>query len=243
MVAALVFSCPAFASQGVDLFGQHHGVSIYVSKAKGDGRDLVVKMEKPNHILIEAHERPNLFKVEDINNDKVLEIWARSYWGEEFTIDLYQIDLQRMREVSGKAVIIKSSLTIVSGSSDPFKDTIHVKSIDGDGLMELLVKTPTHPFYGTLYSPGEVDWTDIYQLNPLVKLANRKFKQFYLDLSTEIKHEEQRILSRIDELEKAIQNESEDSDLKTIYEIKVREANDQISVYHTWLQKIEKITR
>lgn len=254
VAAAVAFSCAAFASQEVGSFGQYHGISVYVSKAKGVGDDLVVKMARSNLISIETHERPNLFrvfKVEDLNNDKVLEIWASSYEGEGLRFDLYQIDLRRMQKAAGKSAVIKSGLTVFTASRDPFKDTILVKDIDGDGLVELMVKTPTHPFYGSLYSAGEIEWTDIYQLTPTVKLANEKFKQFYRNLSTEIKQEEQRVLSKIDELKREeLQkreelHESGDFEVyfEVYFEVKIREANDQIAVYRTWLRKIEEIMR
>jgi hypothetical protein len=195
--------------------------------------------DKEITILLSKHEAP--IKLDDINNDRVVEMWAGVYQGEEVIIRLYQIDTRNMGTQSDMKIEMKPIFQAEGSSLDnPLQQVISIEDIDRDGKSELLVLSQTHPIYGSLYKSGEVKWIDVYELRPFAVLANTRYKKIYREKRKEILKEIDRLNGKvIPDRKELIKKEPEHS---MVYELHVQEAEDQIRVYKTWLERIDALS-
>jgi len=218
-----------------NLLGQIHGLSIYTEKMGANVTSWRSSGGKELTIVLSKHEAP--IRLDDINNDRVVEIWTGTYQGEEVTVRLYQIDIRNIVGQSNLKIEVKPIFQAEGSSLDnPLQQVIAIEDVDHDGNSELLVMSRTHPIYGSLYKSGEVQWIDVYELRPFAVLANAKYKKIYHDKRKEILKEIDRLNGKvIPDLRERINKEPEHS---MVYELRVQEAEDQIRVYKTWLERM-----
>lgn len=206
-----------------------------ITDLKPDDRSYLVK---GNSIILKLIRNERIIRSEDINKDRVIEIWAGFWEGEGININLYQIKTNPKGATSAP---LKSRLSFESTNRDaPLGGIVEEKDLDGNGEMELLVSRPTHPFTGTLYSPGKVKWVDVYSIAPYLELANRKHKSVFMDKMREIDSEIERLNGLIKKYKKV---QEDNPEISMAYEVKIEESLDQISVYKRWQKKIEGILK
>jgi len=177
-------------------------------------------------IVITLSLGENFSNIEDVNNDEVIELWTTYYDGQENIVRLYQIDMRQ--NCSTLQSILTHQIELEQGS-------FSIEDVNNDGKNELVVKTFTHGLYGTLYSRGEVYWVDIYELYPVLSLANLNYKSVFREKKRQIENEIKKLYRKKEILENSNDQDSE------IKKIRIDEILDQIRVYKLWLKKIEEM--
>lgn len=234
--APMSFSTPLQKNR--NLLSQIHDISIYMEKTGANVTSWRSSGGKELTIILSKHEAP--IKLDDINNDRVVEIWTGTYQGEEVTVRLYQIDIRNIVGQSNLRIEVKPIFQVEGWSGDdPLQQVIAIEDIDHDGKSELLVMSRTHPIYGSLHQSGEVKWIDVYELRPFAVLASAKYIKIFHEKRKEILKEIDRLNGKvIHDLRERINEELEHS---MVYERRIREAEDQIRVYKIWLEKIDAL--
>ena len=230
---------PTFAgdNQGSSsLLGKIDRYAVYTKET--DKESTSWSLPEENNIVINLNKYEAPLKVEDLNRDLVVEVWVAAFQGEEIVVELYQIDLRK--KSGGLKISTMSPVIQATGLSGNPLGVVKIIDLDGDGFNELLVDSFTHPSYGSLYEAGEVLWVDIYELKTFLKLNNSRYKSFHREKQREILNAVESLRQKKLKLEEELAIESKQAPEEHLirYEVKIREVDDQIRIYRTWLTRI-----
>ena len=168
--------------------------------------------------------------IEDIGGDGIIEVWIVSTEGEAVMLSLFQIENSRIEKI------------FEVETSYPVFSVIKKLDMDGDNIPELLVERNTNTEWGTLNEAGKVTWVDIYKLKPKATLANHEFVMVFKNKKNEI---EMYLKSLNDELKNLHTQTAKTSDenMSYYYDIKTKNIESLISIYESWIVKINEIEK
>lgn len=182
--------------------------------------------------LLTLSNGESVLNFKNINNDGMVELWTEYYDGQENIVRLYQLSLTQKCD-NDHRIPLQYVLELEHNS-------FSVVDINGDGNKEILLKSYTHPLYGSLYSRGRVIWEDIYELTPKLNLANSRHRSYFQEKQRQIESE----IKILQEQKKNVAHMKPITNSEfDVHEVKVNEMADQIRVYNVWLKRIDEILK